>query len=106
MPLNLFYTMVQKKSKMTKNSNQGGPALNPRTLREFPLLSQELFATGLTSSKAGSRLSVWGGSLTDVRITMSLWRGQTQTQTQTYLFWQDCRKSKVHYLSRLRSCEE
>ena len=24
MPLNLFYTMVQKKSKMTKNSNQGG----------------------------------------------------------------------------------
>ena len=28
MPLNLFYTMVQKKSKMTKNSNQGGgPAL-------------------------------------------------------------------------------
>ena len=31
---------------------------------------------------------------------------QTQTQTQTYLFRQDCRKSKVHYLSRLRSCEE
>ena len=30
----------------------------------------------------------------------------TQTQTQTYLFRQDCRKSKVHYLSRLRSCEE
>ena len=28
MPLDLFYTMVQKKSKMTKNSNQGGPALN------------------------------------------------------------------------------
>ena len=27
MPLNLFYTKVQKKSKMTKNSNQGGPAL-------------------------------------------------------------------------------
>ena len=27
MPLNVFYTMVQKKSKMTKNSNQGGPAL-------------------------------------------------------------------------------
>ena len=33
-------------------------------------------------------------------------RFQTQTQTQTYLFRQDCRKSKVHYLSRLRSCEE
>ena len=31
---------------------------------------------------------------------------KTQTQTQTYLFRQDCRKSKVHYLSRLRSCEE
>ena len=30
----------------------------------------------------------------------------TQTQTQTYLFRQDCRKSKVRYLSRLRSCEE
>ena len=28
MPLNLFYTMVEKKSKMTKNSNQGGPALS------------------------------------------------------------------------------
>ena len=28
MPLYLFYTIVQKKSKMTKNSNQGGPALN------------------------------------------------------------------------------
>ena len=27
MPLDLLYTMVQKKSKMTKNSNQGGPAL-------------------------------------------------------------------------------
>ena len=27
MPLNLFYTMVQKKSKMTKNSNQGGSCL-------------------------------------------------------------------------------
>ena len=27
MPLYFFYTMVQKKSKMTKNSNQGGPAL-------------------------------------------------------------------------------
>ena len=24
MPLHFFYTMVQKKSKMTKNSNQGG----------------------------------------------------------------------------------
>ena len=24
MPLYFFYTMVQKKSKMTKNSNQGG----------------------------------------------------------------------------------
>ena len=28
MPLNLFYTMVQKKSKMTENSNQGGSCLN------------------------------------------------------------------------------
>ena len=27
MPLNIFYTMVQKKSKMTKNSNQGGSCL-------------------------------------------------------------------------------
>ena len=27
MPLNLFYAMVQKKSKMTKNSNQGGSCL-------------------------------------------------------------------------------
>ena len=33
MPLKLFYTMVQKKSKMTKNSNQGGgPALIPKTI--------------------------------------------------------------------------
>ena len=30
---------------------------------------------------------------------------KSQTQTQTYLFRQDCRKSKVHYLSGLRSCE-
>ena len=28
MPLYFFYTMVQKKSKMTKKSNQGGPALS------------------------------------------------------------------------------
>ena len=28
MPLYFFYTKVQKKSKMTKNSNQGGPALS------------------------------------------------------------------------------
>ena len=28
MPLYMFYTMVQKSQKMTKNSNQGGPALN------------------------------------------------------------------------------
>ena len=27
MPLYFFYTMVQKKTKMTTNSNQGGPAL-------------------------------------------------------------------------------
>ena len=27
MPLNFFYTIMQKKSKMTKNSNQVGPAL-------------------------------------------------------------------------------
>ena len=27
MPLYFFYAKVQKKSKMTKNSNQGGPAL-------------------------------------------------------------------------------
>ena len=33
-------------------------------------------------------------------------RLKSQTQTQTYLFRQDCRKSKVHYLSRLRSCED
>ena len=40
MPLNLFYTMVQKKSKMTKNSNQGGgPALTRLltiTMPEYP----------------------------------------------------------------------
>ena len=33
MPLNLFYTMVQKKSKMTKNSNQGGSCLKQWTTR-------------------------------------------------------------------------
>ena len=35
MPLYLFYTMVQKKSKMTKNSNQGGPALKGCALYVF-----------------------------------------------------------------------
>ena len=39
-------------------------------------------------------------------VFLSCIQTQTQTQTQTYLFRQDCRKSKVHYLSRLRSCEE
>ena len=29
MPLYRFYTMVQKKSKMTKNSNQGGGGVLP-----------------------------------------------------------------------------
>ena len=28
MPLNVFYTIVQKKSRMNKNSNQGGSALS------------------------------------------------------------------------------
>ena len=30
MPLNFFYSMMQKKLNMTKNSNQGGPALRCR----------------------------------------------------------------------------
>ena len=42
MPLYVFYTMVQKKSKMTKNSNQGGvgPALrqDPPPLIPPPLI--------------------------------------------------------------------
>ena len=33
MPLYFFYTMVQKKSKMTKNSNEGGPALSSILLK-------------------------------------------------------------------------
>ena len=33
MPLNLFYTMVQKSQKMTKNSNQGGGSCLKRNLR-------------------------------------------------------------------------
>ena len=31
MPLYLFYTIVQKKSKMTKNSNQGGSCIKVTT---------------------------------------------------------------------------
>ena len=39
MPLYLFYTMVQKKSKMTKNSNQrGGPALKSNYTPRHPNL--------------------------------------------------------------------
>ena len=34
MPLYLVYTMVQKSKKMTKNSNQGGPALSFTTCVE------------------------------------------------------------------------
>ena len=43
-----------------------------------------------------------------MHVLHSQWFGceVVQTQTQTYLFRQDCRKSKVHYLSRLCSCEE
>ena len=37
MPLNLFYTMVQK-VKMTKNSNQGGPALIRKNYRNCGVL--------------------------------------------------------------------
>ena len=33
MSLHVFYTMVQKSQKMTKNSNQGGPALTKRSQR-------------------------------------------------------------------------
>ena len=35
MPLDLFYTIVQKSKKMTKNSNQGGSCLNPIQGRLF-----------------------------------------------------------------------
>ena len=31
MPLYFFYTILQKSKKMTKNSNQGGPALSCKT---------------------------------------------------------------------------
>ena len=35
MPLHFFYTMVQKKSKTTKNSNQGGSCLKPKEKMSF-----------------------------------------------------------------------
>ena len=54
MPLYFFYTMVQKKSKMTKNSNQGGgggPALTVKrqTLLLNFLIPLFLFRVGLAS---------------------------------------------------------
>ena len=43
MPLKVFYTMVIKMSKMIKNSNQGGPALNlPGVRLLFPSASKLL----------------------------------------------------------------
>ena len=55
MPLNFFYTTVQKKSKMTKNPNQGGPALKghchaQRWERGFVFLVEEFTYCRLSSS--------------------------------------------------------
>ena len=47
MPLNFVYTMVQKSQKMSKNSNQGGPAL--RQVSRTPLtldIIADFFQTG------------------------------------------------------------
>ena len=54
MPLNLFYTMVQKKSKMTKNSNQGGPALTrslPRAILTFHHPVANIFGNVISDSE-------------------------------------------------------
>ena len=43
MPLNLFYTIVQKSQKMTINSNQGGSCLKFLVLQPSSLCSQTLY---------------------------------------------------------------
>ena len=58
MPLYFFYTMVEKSQKMTKNSNQGGPAL--------------IFTKGLSYGLSKSKK--WG------KIITKLWKITTKSQ--------------------------